>query len=360
MSISQRKDGRWCVKYKVDTPTGPRWVQRSFPKNKEAEARTFDAEAKYDNQENTRPTLLECVLAYVKEVPHADHASWGYEWLVIGHDRIDGSHAAGPAEFLADKFADSLDKRDLLAFRDAYRSRGAADSTVALGEKRLRAALAWCADEGLIPENPWGRHGGPRIRRHGSRQGTLEDFQKIYVFLPEWMRWACRTAMALCLRPGVGELFSLRWEAFDWEAETATVYMSKVRASKTVYVPEQYLAEARERFEASGRSREGLVCPGHCGRAVSQDSYHTAWRRACRRAGAKMTFYAIRHIAASQMLAGGADLAAVAAQLGHRDLTTTGRYYAHALRTAQQAAARALPDCTTFGADGAGRPEKTR
>ena len=40
-----------------------------------------------------------------------------------------------------------------------------------------------------------------------------------------------------------------------------------------------------------------------------------------------MPMYALRHIAASEMLARGADLAAVAAQLGHKNLTTTGAFY---------------------------------
>jgi len=359
MSISRRKDGRWCVKYKIDTPTGQKWTQRSFPKDKEAEAKAFDAEAKYDESENSRPTLLECVLAYVKEVPHAEHTSRHYEWLVVGYDRKDGTHAEGPAEFLADKFADVLDKRDLYAYRDRYRARGASDATVRIGEQQLKAALNWCADEELIPENPWGRH---RCRpvRHESRQGSMEDFSRIYAVLPEWMQWACRTALALCLRPGVVELFRLQWSAFNWEAGTVAVHMGKVDALKTVYAPEAYMAEARMRYEADGKAPGAYVCRGRDGRTVAQDCYYAAWRKACRLAGVKIAFYALRHIAASQMLAGGADLAAVAAQLGHRDLTTTGRYYAHALPQAQRAAARALPDCTNFGADGAEIKKKNK
>lgn len=37
--------------------------------------------------------------------------------------------------------------------------------------------------------------------------------------------------------------------------------------------------------------------------------------------------YALRYIAASHMLAGGADLAAVAAQLGHKNMATTATFY---------------------------------
>ena len=66
-----------------------------------------------------------------------------------------------------------------------------------------------------------------------------------------------------------------------------------------------------------------------------------------------MPMYALRHIAASQMLAGGADLAAVAAQLGHKNITTTASFYLHALTSAQRRAAVALPDCTNLVRNGA-------
>lgn len=358
MSISQRKDGRWCVKYKIDTPTGQKWTQRSFPKDKEAEARAFELEAKYEDPENPRPTLLECVLAYIKEVPHADHTAWEYEYLVCGYDRKDGTHTPGPAEFLAGKFADMLDKRDLWAFRDSYRARKVADATIAHAEQQLKAALSWCAGEDIIPESPWAKYPGLRDARHGSHMGTMEDFQRIYACLPDWMHWPCRVALACCLRPGIVELFRLRWSAFDWRSGTVTVYMGKVRQAKTVYPPEEFLAEARIRFEEDGQDRDSLVCRGRNGQPVGYGAYGIAWRKACRQAGVRMPMYGIRHIGASELLAKGIDLAAVAAQLGHRDFTTTGRYYAHALPAAQKAAARALPYRTTFGADGADLEQK--
>lgn len=53
--------------------------------------------------------------------------------------------------------------------------------------------------------------------------------------------------------------------------------------------------------------------------------------------------YAVRHIAATTMLANGADLAAVAAQLGHASVATTGATYAHVTPLGQAHAAEALP-----------------
>ena len=53
--------------------------------------------------------------------------------------------------------------------------------------------------------------------------------------------------------------------------------------------------------------------------------------------------YDIRHIAASELLAQGADLAAVAAQLGHQSVATTGATYAHVTAGSQARAAQLMP-----------------
>ncbi|GHV51185.1 hypothetical protein FACS1894168_3230 [Deltaproteobacteria bacterium] len=53
--------------------------------------------------------------------------------------------------------------------------------------------------------------------------------------------------------------------------------------------------------------------------------------------------YHIRHVAASEMLARGADLASVSAQLGHSNVSTTGTFYAHVTAGGQKRAAKLLP-----------------
>ena len=82
--------------------------------------------------------------------------------------------------------------------------------------------------------------------------------------------------------------------------------------------------------------------------AVTSDMYRKAWSRACKKIGISMPMYALRHIVASEMLANGVDIAAVAAQLGHKNITTTGSFYTHALASSQRRAAEALSSCTNL------------
>ena len=299
-------------------------------------------------------TLVEAVLAYLKNVPHVDRSVWLYEQIVMGYDRKDGRHTIGPAEHLADRYTDTLTRRDLESVREACRERGVAPATINLCVSKLKAALNWCADQDMIPSNPWAKY-RQLPATHKSRTGELDDFRLIYDAMPEWMQWACRTSMALCLRPGMAELFSLKWSAFDWRQKMVTVWMPKVQRTKTVFPPAPYLAEAWKRYQADFANGEDVVVRNRKGRNIlTETAWRRGWQRACEKAGKRMPPYAMRHIAASEMLANGADLAAVSAQLGHRSLQTTASFYTHALTRAQRQAADALPSCTNLvrlGAD---------
>jgi len=349
MSIAKRNDGRFVVKYK---DMEGRWKQRSF--RSEDEARQFDAECQYDVTANQRLTLLEAVLAYLKNHQYCRRTVEMYEFLVCGHDRKDGTHTEGPAEILASRFADTLGRIDLETVRENCRSSGMGITTMNMYVDKINAAMNWCVEQDLLHENPWSKYRRVPGGKKKPRTGTLEDFSKLFPVLPPWMQWAAKTAIALCLRPGMSELFSLQWTAFDWQSQTVTVFMPKVDNTKIVYPPETYMREAWHRFQSDSQKGYTLVCRNRQERKVNPNGYQYTWRMSCKRAGVSMPMYALRHIAASQMLAGGADLAAVAAQLGHKNITTTASFYLHALTSAQRRAAVALPDCTNLVRNGAG------
>ncbi len=335
MSICKRADGRWCVKTKDELRPG-KYIQRTFRTQKEA--KEYERAARHGAPKDERLTVLETVKLYVESKPLCDIGKNQYIWLVTGAGKGQkrAKQKVGYAECIAHRYVDTLTRKDLELVRDCARRGGASNSAINLWTRKLNAAFNYAVQEDLLEANPWARY-RQLPAKHAQRNASIEDFRRIYAVLPEWMQWACRTAMSLCLRPGMVELFGLRWSAFDFQHGSVSVLMGKVGRMKTVFPPEDYMAEAAARFEAAGSDRNALVCPDAHGKSATQYRYALAAAR--RKAGVKeFPLYALRHIVASEQLAAGADVAAVAANLGHSSPQITLSYYAHTSPKAQKEA----------------------
>ena len=57
-----------------------------------------------------------------------------------------------------------------------------------------------------------------------------------------------------------------------------------------------------------------------------------------------ISLHSLRHTNATLQIAGGVPLTTVAKRLGHADTVTTSRIYAHAIKSADEAAAETLED----------------
>ena len=60
-----------------------------------------------------------------------------------------------------------------------------------------------------------------------------------------------------------------------------------------------------------------------------------------------VTIHSLRHTNATLQIAGGVPLTTVAKRLGHADTVTTSRIYAHAIKSADEAAAETLENLLT-------------
>lgn len=336
MSVSQRKDGRWLVKYKDGTD----WKQKSF--RDEQTARAFEGEwtsASLSANEE-RLTLGELVMLYFRSNPDKHpQTRKKIVYFLAGRENADGSHIPGVGEFLRDKYADSLTRQDLERMREGFRIRKVGNNTINKFQAYLRAILAWGVDQDLIQSNPWRDYKRLKTIRP-IFQPKIDDLKRLYQELPEYLKWAIKTAFFLALRPGQVELFRLTWDAFNWQRNIVFIQQGKSGKIKTVIPHPSYLAEARKRYENDMAAGIPLVCHRGGNRVLA---FRTAWLSACKRAGVNMRPYDIRHLAATEMLARGADLTAVAAQLGHSNVATTGAFYAHVTPSGQQYAASVLP-----------------
>jgi integrase len=234
-----------------------------------------------------------------------------------------------------------LSRQDLERLREGYRARGDCNNTLNKKQAYIRAILAWGADQELIDRNPWRDFKRLPVARNICAT-TIQDIRAVLQVAPDWLKWSIATCFALSLRPGHIELFSLLWSAFDWRRGLVMVRQGKSGRLKTVFPPAQYMQIANDRYKCDIERGIQLVCHRNGKRIYA---YNKAWEKVIKNARVQhFPMYHIRHVAASEMLAGGADLASVAAQLGHSNVNTTGAFYAHVTAGGQQRAAAILPN----------------
>jgi integrase len=77
---------------------------------------------------------------------------------------------------------------------------------------------------------------------------------------------------------------------------------------------------------------------------VSPAALGNRWRRAAKAAGSTMRFHDLRHLNATEQLAGGVDVPAAAARNGWSSAKMLLDTYAHARRGADEASTRVLAD----------------
>lgn len=233
-----------------------------------------------------------------------------------------------------------LNRQDLERMREGLRVRQVSNNTINHYQSYLSSILSWGVEQDFLARHPWPYRKLKVVRP--VMRAQFRDLMRVFPELPGWLQWAVKTAFFLALRPGQVELFGLRWDAFDFRRRQVVITQGKSGKPKTVIIRnDAYLREAALRCAYDQRRGVMLVCHYDNGRPVR--SYRRAWEAACKRAGISMRFYDVRHIAATIMLGEGADLAAVAAQLGHQSVATTGAIYAHVTPTGQAHAAELMP-----------------
>lgn len=225
------------------------------------------------------------------------------------------------------------------------------------------AALDYCVRLRLLPTNPWtdirrvrprpanirvprGKADMSAIQRIGGRVGLL-----------------LRLALATGARRG--ELLALTWRNVDLDAGTIDIQASleETRAGEFVLRPPKSRAGRRQieippamvgelrtiraaaaeaALAARGRLADVPVITGDAGGYWPPDTASQAARRALHAAGIPTSLHALRHASASVMLSNRVSPEAVRRRLGHGQVATTLRFYAHEMTHDDADAAAAL------------------
>jgi integrase len=150
-----------------------------------------------------------------------------------------------------------------------------------------------------------------------------------------------------------GECRGLRWPDVDLDAGRITITGNATRSldglqvvtapktkagNRTLILP-QLCIEPLRRTPRNG----DLIWPGPGGSPWSASSFYTAWQSFCRGNGIRaVTYHALRHTAATLALQAGQPPHVVAFMLGHADVATTLRLYAHVTPVAMEALADSI------------------
>jgi integrase len=175
------------------------------------------------------------------------------------------------------------------------------------------------------PMNGWSKHREPkRVVRL-----TVSDLGKIYQHSEPYLQWILEVQWELGTRPGKSELFSIRWDDVDFDLGQIRVRGTKTRGSdRIIPITDRFKDRLLERRQIA---RTGFVVEFR-GHPISR--CHHGLLAACREAGIEypVRLYDLRHLSASSMLAGGADLKAVSKILGHSSTRMTADTYYHELK----------------------------
>lgn len=141
-----------------------------------------------------------------------------------------------------------------------------------------------------------------------------------------------------------GELLKLDVGDIAADLSELRIRQSKGQKDRVVPVPTQCQQVLREYLMAENRTSGPLFATGR-GTALGVTSFYRVFRRLLKRAAlqdAGITPHGLRHLFATSLLRGRADIETVRSLLGHRDIRTTSRYL-HADGQARREAVERLP-----------------
>jgi integrase len=370
--IRRRGASSWELKYDIDRVEGGRHtVYRSFKGTKrEAAAELARLLARVADGADTAPNKL-TVGQYVR--------SRIEQWVAAGiigpktSERYRGLAEAQIIPHLGNKLLQRLTPRDIEWWHTALQSSGRRDGkggsvsarTIGHAHRVLSKALRDAVKHELVVRNVTTVQPPPKVAAEEIHILSVRQVAELPALL-DGHPFAAPTTVALFSGLRRGELLALRWGNVDLGAKIIRVRESleetkgglrfkppKSKAGvRDVTLPgvvvdalhsqRKQLLERRLVLGQGKLTDADLVFPAWDGSPRRPNSFSSAWMKELKAHGVQVSFHALRHTHASQLIAAGVDVVTISKRLGHASPNVTLGVYAHLFAQDDSKAADAI------------------
>lgn len=373
-NITRRGEKSWRIKYEIgrDSVTGKRRSQFETVRGTKKDAQTLlskrlteVAECKF--VEPSKKTVAEFVRERVDqwEGAGAISARTAARYRELVENQI--------APHIGAKVLQKLRAIDIEEWHTALRNSGRADGkgglaarTIGHAHRVLSKALSDASTNELIVKNV--AKNKPAPKAPDDEIVIVQDVQGMIVKLAQSDRLGVPALISLFTGMRLGEVLALRWARVDLDKATIQVrealehtkaYGIRFKTPKSkagrrdITLPDILVEALREYRKAqlelrmklgAGKLPDGALLFGDInGNPLSPNSLSSAWSHFANRIGQpEVTFHALRHTHASQLIDADVDIVTISKRLGHAKPDITLRVYAHLFRKDDSKAAAAI------------------
>jgi integrase len=237
--------------------------------------------------------------------------------------------------------AHNLTPERLDRYRYARAKEGVKNTTIRRELEYVRAILNWAVHRKYLTANPMAGYQMPRRDGANILPMKTEHLNLMLQHAPPHLQRLLLISYYTGLRPGVSELFTLRWEHFDEQDRVLFIISAEKGGLEKREVPVDALYPWLVLWKKEDGGQGYIV---HWrGRQITT-SMKTAWRSCLKAAGIteRIRPYSLRHKAVTDMLDAGADIKAVSELVGHKDIKTTMAIYQETSSTLKRSAIGSL------------------